>query len=130
MKDEYVTWIKAYIDRMDGKLLGRCKDAVEEMAKAFPELTKVPGHVYTDWGMRGHWWCKTADGEVIDPTAKQFGFIFAYEPWVPGTEVRVGKCMECGDEIWKAVQTLEEEPRRETFCSKDCEATFCADQGC
>lgn len=126
----YEEWIAAYVEKKEGKLLGRCKEAVEEMVLAFPELKKVPGHVYCGWGRRGHWWCVTSDGKIVDPTVQQFDIVFEYEPWVPGTEVRVGKCMECGEEIWKAIQSLEEEPGRETFCSKDCEIAFCASQGC
>lgn len=117
----YREWIDDYSDRKEGVLLGKCAEATKEMVAAFPELTRVPGHVYGTWGKRAHWWCETADGQVVDPTVGQFPDPFLeYERWIPGDEVRVGKCMNCGREIWRALQTLEEEPPRESFCDAMC----------
>lgn len=117
----YLEWITAYSEQKEGNLLGRCAEATKAMVAAFPELTRVPGHVYGYWGKRAHWWCETADGQVVDPTASQFPDAFLeYERWMPGDEVRVGKCMNCGSEIWREVKTLDEEPPRESFCDATC----------
>lgn len=50
--------------------------------------------------------------------------IFGYEPWKPGDEVRVGKCMNCGEEIWEAVQTIDVAPEQKCICSPECHAEF------
>lgn len=121
MSDGYAGWIRGYEVRTPA-LLGRCRDAVVEMRSAFPELTEVRGHVFCAWGRRGHAWLVTSDGTIVDPTRGQFPGPVEYEPWKPGDTVRVGKCMNCGDEIWRPAQTLAEEPKRESACSGDCEA--------
>jgi hypothetical protein len=124
--EEYAAWIADYIKRMDGKLLGRCHSGTAEMMGAFPELKVARGHVHCVWGKRGHVWCVDEEGNIVDPTKTQFEAygIMTYEEWQPGDEVRVGKCMNCGDEIWKALQTLDEEPRRECICGPECEKAF------
>ena len=60
------------------RTLGRCKEEVEAMHEAFPELVIVKGFVYVDWGpgyenerIREHWWLKDTEGKIIDPTAGQ-----------------------------------------------------------
>lgn len=119
MKETYKQWIEDYLSRNNGSGYGKCKQASEEMVKEFPELKMVCGHVYTDWGKRSHWWTVDADGSIVDPTVSQFDFVYEYEPWNPGQEVRVGKCMNCGDEIWKKVDSLEN-IHRESICSSEC----------
>jgi hypothetical protein len=91
------------------------------MVKAFPELTIVKGHVETlEWGRRGHMWLRMADGTIVDPTASQFPGILEYDEWKPGDEVRVGACMNCGEDIWRSVQTLDTEPYNPMVCSEEC----------
>jgi len=122
MKAAYTEWIQQYLDEHNGSVYSHCQDAVEKMVEAFPELEKVPGHVFVmGWGQRAHWWCVTSEGEIVDPTKSQFPMVFDYEAWVPGTEVYVGKCMNCGAEIYKAVQKLEEAAGLNTgVCSDVC----------
>lgn len=120
MKPEYRAWIRAYEETSGGRAstLGKCESASREMVEAFPELTQVRGHVLCPepYGKRGHWWCETEDGTVIDPTAGQFTFgIFSYEEYVEGDEIRLGKCMNCGDEIWGSP-----ERGRPSVCSDSC----------
>ena len=69
---------------------------------------------------------QTADGTIVDPTAGQFpGPVISYEPWKAGDKVRVGKCMECGEDIWKAVDTLEvDHSGTARFCNEACEDRF------
>ena len=107
-------------------MLGRCMEATTAMQKQFPELRVVKGHVYCPhpWGKRGHAWCVDSEGNVLDPTVKQFPGIFEYEEWKAGDEVRVGKCMDCGSDIWAQVESIDKEPARVTFCDSECESRF------
>lgn len=129
MDKRYADWIKDYAFRAGGYVLGKCKDAAKEMASAFPELTVTRGHVQCSWGKRGHWWLLDPEGTIVDPTASQFPDIFEYEQWQPGDTVRVGKCMECGDEIWAPVFELDSEPPQQSICSSACEEAFAASFG-
>lgn len=127
MMKKYVEWIEDYERRQNGHLLGRCAEACKEMHAAFPELKIVKGHVETGvWGRRGHWWLTTPEGEIIDPTAKQFPVIFEYEPFQPGSLVRVGKCCNCGDEIWEPIQSLDQDHGQKSICSKECHDSYVA----
>lgn len=128
----YDAWIAEYRSK-HGDGYGKCEDAVDDMVAAFPELRKVAGHVYcpAPWGKRGHFWCETEEGQVVDPTAAQFPGIFRYEEWQPGSEVYAGHCMDCGVEIWLPLLNLAEEPENPhaPFCSSTCLTSFCADMG-
>lgn len=119
----YCDWIAAYVEQQDGALLGKCSAACNEMILVFPELKIIRGHVYDAyWGKRGHFWLVTEDGKIIDPTRGQFpARSIQYEAWDPSVPVRVGKCMECGVEIFKCVATLDEKPQVESVCSEECE---------
>lgn len=101
----------------------QCAPASKEMQRRFPELQIVRGHVETLGGWISHWWLKTEEGEIVDPTAKQFRGILGYEEWVPGEEIQVGRCMNCGDEIWRSVQNLEI-TKQECICSDSCAKSF------
>jgi hypothetical protein len=125
MKEAYSQWIREYLS-VNKSVLGRCMDAVGKMREEFPELQEVRGHVYCQWGKRGHVWCKTEDGEIVDPTQSQFPGLVQYEPWEPGMEVRAGKCMNCGTDIWVSVQTLSEKPPCKSSCSEECEQELMA----
>ncbi len=120
MKTEYIKWMFDYQQRTP-HLLGKCKEACTEMKESFPELVIVKGHVFCAWGQRGHRWLVDEEGTILDPTAEQFPCIFTYEEWQPGTPVRVGKCMECGDEIWEPLKSLDADPGHRTVCSEACE---------
>ena len=119
MKLEYQKWIDEYLTRIEYPL-GKCREACKEMVKAFPELKEIRGHVHCQWGKRAHLWLETDCGEIIDPTASQFPSIYQYEVWKPGDRVRVGKCMNCGEEIWRAVDNLDEDHSYYGPCSEEC----------
>lgn len=128
----YAQWIKDYEARMGTKVLGQCAKATQEMVETFPELIRVPGHVYPmGWGKRAHWWCVTPTGEIVDPTASQFpgGFAGDYEPFEPGTEVRVGRCMYCGEDLYATIMRLDEEPPHRTFCDDRCHDAMASEVG-
>lgn len=117
---DYWAWIGEYVERHGGNPLGLCVNACKEMSEAFPELVTVRGHVYCSWGKRGHVWLTDPDGNIVDPTRAQFPDPIHYEPWAPGEEVRVGTCMNCGDGIWRALKTLDEDPGSPSACSPEC----------
>jgi hypothetical protein len=123
--DEYEAWIETLVKEHGTALMGQCQVAVRNMVLAFPELRAVAGHSYGVWGKRGHWWLVAPDGEIVDPTISQFPGPIEYEEWVPGSEVRVGKCMNCGEEIWERVEVLENIQHKQ-MCSEACERDFIA----
>lgn len=120
MKEKYKEWVKEYIDRTPF-LLGKCHAASAEMRAAFPELQEKKGYVQTlAWGEREHVWMVDEEGNIVDPTEGQFPHgALSYREWVPGALTLVGRCMECGDQIWRCVDSLEGE--RHYFCGSDCE---------
>lgn len=55
------------------KYRGKCREMSEALCQDDDSLTLVRGHYYCPvWGKQPHWWCKTSDGQIIDPTARQF----------------------------------------------------------
>ena len=82
---------------------GCCAELTQQMAEAFPELTRVRGHYYcTAWGRRAHWWLATPGGEIVDPSANQFpsrghGH---YAPWDETRPEPTGMCPNCGGEVY------------------------------
>lgn len=123
MKPEYAVWIERYVRAYDDKIAGRCYGAAHQMQKDFPELTICRGYVKE---LGAHWWCKTAEGDVIDPTASQFHgprmvnagvMILEYEEFSVekhGPEP-IGKCMNCGDLCYKDTSP------NSNVCSEACE---------
>jgi hypothetical protein len=121
----YEEWIEQYFGPKRATP-GWCKTACDDLAKAFPELTPVPGFARTPLGgFQEHWWCVAPDGAIVDPTAAQFdahGGVVAYEPAQPDDLVRVGKCMDCGFPIFDRFDAA----RPKTFCDAECERAFTA----
>ena len=54
---------------------GKCKEFCEAAIKADPTLRLVRGHYWCPvWNTKEpHWWCVDTDGDIVDPTAAQFG---------------------------------------------------------
>lgn len=100
---------------------GLCREAAEDMAKAFPALKVVRGHVHCLWGKRGHWWCVDPEGNIVDPTVGQFPWVESYEEFHEGDEYRIGKCMNCGEEIWGSSP---EAVHSTMFCGQACESAM------
>jgi|WetSurMetagenome_2_1015567.scaffolds.fasta_scaffold31626_9 hypothetical protein len=97
------------------------------MNKVFPELKVVRGHVMDlQWGRRSHWWLETPTGAIVDPTKSQFPCVIEYEPWTPESLVRLGRCVNCGGDIWRAVASLDE-VHQESVCGPGCEAILMAE---
>ncbi len=126
MTPEQRQWVQTWLaehDAIESGGYGLCYKAAHDMAEAFPSLAVVSGHALClyPWGKRGHWWCVEPNGTIVDPTAKQFPAIGRYEPYTEGDDIRLGKCMSCGDEIWgsdpEAVYST-------ILCSKDCAESY------
>lgn len=119
----YSTWVSLEVE---GDGYGKCVETVDAMHETFPELEKRFGFFFAPapWGRRQHWWLRTPDAQIVDPTGKQHpnGQIFpesdaAYEdltdldPKELRTKVPTGVCMDCGSEVYGT-----------TFCNASCEA--------
>jgi hypothetical protein len=116
----YQQWIDEWLQ--NNNPMGRCAGATKEMHEAFPELRLVCGHVYSiSHGCSQHWWLETVDDEIIDPTASQFSMIGSYKEYQEGDEVRVGKCMNCGDDIYG--HSLKDGSK--SVCSEECNQELC-----
>jgi hypothetical protein len=98
---------------------GMCQQFTTKLAKEFPELTIQRGYC----NGREHWWNATAEGEVVDATAIQFGSgPFAYRAVDLETEpIRVGCCANCGEGIMGLAKN-----GRKMLCSKACEKDYAA----
>lgn len=127
MDPKYKEWIDQYVAERK-VIAGMCGSATLAMMKSFPELKQVAGYVcFPDGGRAEHFWCVTPDGKVIDPTASQYQLQafpdeLTYEPWQPGDEVQIGRCMDCGERIYGRPEALG--GIREQFCDKDCYKSF------
>lgn len=126
--EPYLRWIQDYLARFEYPefTLGKCEEAVTEMKAAFPELEVVRGHALCPppWNVRGHWWLKTKDGTIVDPTAAQFtAGIFSYEEWHEGDPVELGICRDCGEPIWGDPKTFEGST---DFCDEACANRYMA----
>lgn len=116
MTPAHAQWIAAYVETRKGHVRGMCVGACREMRAAFPELIEVRG-----WANDAeHVWLTAPDGEIIDPTAAQFNPPIDYRPFQPGDMVRVGRCMNCGDPIFAAVERLDDPKYARSTCDDEC----------
>lgn len=100
---------------------GKCKEMVDELVASDTKLTAVRGHYWCPIWNRddAHWWAVRNDGEIIDPSSKQFpskgnGIYTPFSGIVP--------CAECGCEMQE-----EDVARFEgnyAFCSTKCAMRF------
>lgn len=113
---EYQAWIDANAPR-DAK--GKCREVAERMVRQFPELG-VYGCYEADG--RGHAWCLTPEGKVVDPTAHQFaggGGEYDYSGAEPAENLPIGRCLNCGELCY----STEDRHDRE-FCSSGCREAY------
>lgn len=107
--DSYESWCAKFVER-HVRVAGLCRYASEQVALAFPELRVVRGFCMGNQ----HWWTVAPDGQIVDPTASQFGSPTPsdYTPFDESRarELPTGKCMICGDHLYYNASA----------CSADC----------
>lgn len=101
----YAAWIAANYPTADSAR-NQCNTATRRMIADFPELKRVRGH----YGGVEHWWCVTADREIIDPTVAQFSKPCEYRPVDESKPQPTGYCMWCRELCWD----------HEPACSPEC----------
>ena len=114
MNEQYKAWIEANVPTRE-LAYGNCFSVTLNMQEAFPELRQVSGFYFDAlWGRRTHWWLQTQDGQVVDPTARQFPTKGSgeYQEVVDTSEIPTGVCKHCGCDVYN----------HDTFCSERCEA--------
>lgn len=101
------------------KYRGKCKEMSEALVAIDPTLTLVRGHYYCfAWGEQPHWWVKTKDGTVIDPTKNQFPSKGA------GNYVEfdgIVRCSNCNKTMHEENASFES---NYAFCSYECHGRF------
>lgn len=115
--NKYVEWIQSNIKSRED-YWRTCSSVTLRMKEAFPELIRVRGHYNDIWfGPQPHWWLKTEEGVIIDPTCRQFsetqswdlsGHHSLYEE-VDEEHCPTGKCINCGDYCYNGRETCREE---------------------
>jgi len=116
----YQEWIDDRLATEDPQT--KCAEWTNEMARVFPELTRVRGQVaLSNLLLRNHWWLVTPDGQTVDPTASQFDSdyfghaqILAYLPLDESEPEPTGKCPNCGGHCYNG----------ETCCSDTCHRAY------
>lgn len=114
MTNKYDIYIKDLIKKESS--YGKCEKWSEEMNKTFPELVRVKGFYHCPiWGRRTHWWLKTKDDIIVDPSKDQFpskgyGKYEELQDFELEERVPTGVCLYCGEEVYK----------ENIFCSDKC----------
>lgn len=106
-------------------LRSTCGTYAKRFTEKFPELKEQPGFI-APMGWKGvtkgseHIWCVKEDGTVVDPTLEQFYWaaVDHIEPVYHNLDkendiIAIGKCMNCGFEIYGTYNQLMEEGRQE-----------------
>jgi hypothetical protein len=101
-------------------LAGKCYEICKAIASKYPEFILVRGHYYCPiWNQdRPHWWLKSEDDVIYDPTVEQFpskgmGQYKEFSGMCP--------CSNCGDEIEEDNAVIE---GNYTFCCYNCHGKF------
>jgi hypothetical protein len=103
------------------KYRGKCKEMSEELIKVDPSLTLVRGHyICPIWGEQAHWWTKSSDGVINDPTKDQFPSrgIGEYIEFTGHLN-----CSECDKEMMEGDEDIIYESNY-CFCSTKCAMRF------
>lgn len=96
----YAEWVRAYVARTHS-IRGKCYEAADEMALAFPELKVVYGWVECEEHPRWpHWYLRAPGGEIVDPTAGQFQRIERYGEFGPDEPQLSGRCPVCATFVY------------------------------
>jgi hypothetical protein len=124
----YKTWIVTHYPNQ-ASAYGNCKQAVDAMKAAFPELEIACGKVdvlgYPH--PRDHWWLRDADGDIVDPTAVQFPLIMGYaelDADAPERRYPRMKCMNCGESFLASPEDGKYAPACSEACSNELEKSY------
>lgn len=105
MKAKYSNWIKKHYPTPQSAI-NQCSQACEKLRNDFPELIITNGliQVGIEKDQRSHWWARTINGEIIDPTAHQYeafgSSIIFYTEITDDHDLRnfeEGRCSNCGE---------------------------------
>jgi hypothetical protein len=100
------------------KYRGKCKQFCEELLAKNPKLTLIRGYYHCAyWGKQPHWWCEDQDGNIIDPTIKQFPDKNGEYEKFSG----IFNCSNCGVETEESKSTIY---GNYIFCSGECLIKF------
>jgi hypothetical protein len=97
---KYADWINQNYPTKES-CIGKAIEARERMQADFPELILTTGYVLDAqvWNSRRqHWWFKTLEGEMVDPTINIFENSFDYlevDEFDPIRDTRTSKCRNC-----------------------------------
>jgi len=98
---------------------GKCLEMSQELVSKDPTLTLVRGHyICPFWGAQPHWWVKDKDGNIIDPTARQFPSKGAGEYVEFDGNI---DCSQCGKQMKEEDADIE---GNYAFCSMSCHMRF------
>lgn len=133
--EPYLEWIKGFEQQLyeTQSVRGLCWSACQEMLEMFPELLLVRGHAvdaahqaflcaivedeYYD-PADGHWWLETVNGQIVDPTRKQFGdvsLVYVAFNESKADTLPTGKCCNCGEYCYGG---------RTELCCEECERAY------
>jgi len=108
---------RGWCAQFTGNTRGHCAQRTLDMVAAFPELTRVRGHVGKVSPDTEHWWCVAPDGTIIDPTAAQFRIGSVYIPFRESEEEPAGVCVNCGGYRFNGLDSV---------CSAECQREYLA----
>lgn len=98
----YESWIACHYPTSESAKMN-CMEATASMADAFPELRRVRGYAMVGIRDRPHWWLVKRDGAIVDPTAHQWSVKPSMYREIPIDEEEPhGKCLECGEELYRS----------------------------
>ena len=101
------------------KFRGKCKEMSQALVNNNPDLTLVRGHYWCPfWGEQPHWWVKDKEGNITDPTARQFPSkgMGEYIEFCGNVQ-----CSECGKEMKEVEARFHS---NYVFCSTTCNMRF------
>jgi len=114
MNPAYKQWIH---DNAPEDPTGKCSELTTEMQSVFPELRRIRGHFVCGTKQYPHWWLETADGEIVDPSKRQFGHMVGfYEPHDEARPEPTGICPNCSGYVYDGG----------TVCGDVCEQQYVA----